>query len=990
MINRRFLFVLVLLGVFINTFATIKEVFNFNFGKSGNVSFTAAPSQIKSQTGEDILSVQGAPLIYMDAPESHRMKGEGCIFFKTQQDWYENKEIAYPQNGNILFEVWARPRLVDHGDQHQSHVHVIAAIGSGEGGYTFAQVGKNLQVYSSKKGSVTLAPIVPEVWVHIAVKQENGKAVFFLNGEEKETLDATPIIMPGLYVGGSAKGNVFHGDLYQARVSTFQPGKFDGLSDFAIDYQAQKATYTQNKQHRRQIIKMFNSLSGNVVHTKELTERLQEKDWLIHDLKEPCQLVVEKSKDGETARIRIENGLVDRTFYYSDNLACVGYRNLSNGAEYLRGIKPEARIMIDSVWYEVGGLKGQPEYAYLLDSWYKDLYSSPRSFQFDKLEIGDIVKRYDWKPKFNSITTSWPAKGLHVSMIYKPTGQMPEVENITVKVNYEIYEGLPTVAKWVEVINNSDEAKVINKIESEILALSQDQFRRIYAQSDYSFAMVGGAHTEADIVDMWTNEHVPFSGSPVRLIDDTDYNTWAGVRNDEEILFGGKATRNLLVSSVPMGPNVDVTKTEPFQSFCTFELLMDSDDLERNTLGWRRVYRKLAPQTTESLLCGGITSNDPIKLKGFIDQMAEVGMERLDVMAWPGIQYDKLDAEYVNMWKDIASYAKERGIITGGYELMVASRGRGEKYDCIDPKTNKPGCNFGQSVCLASEWKDVFFPKFWEFKEKTGLDVYPIDGPYHGDACASKNHPHHKGLEDSQWKQWSIMRDFTREMQNKGMFVLMPDNYFWHGSTATGMGYREAASNLTLSQQMLLGRQYIYDGTRTKLPTMGWMTLQLVGFYSNDPKIGLEPLCDNLDKYEANLIQLLGSGCQLTIRGNRLYDTPETKQLLSKYIDWFKKYRDILTSDIIHVSRPTGRDLDCIMHVNPFIQHKGMVIVFNPTDRDITKEMRLPLYYSGLKDKATVVASDGTSSEYMLDQKGNLLLPVSIKAQGASWFLIEE
>ena len=156
---------------------------------------------------------------------------------------------------------------------------------------------------------------------------------------------------------------------------------------------------------------------------------------------------------------------------------------------------------------------------------------------------------------------------------------------------------------------------------------------------------------------MWRNEYVPFSGSLVRLIDDTDYNTWAGVRNDEEILFGGKATRSLLVNSVPMGPNVDVTKTEPFQSFCTFELLMDSDDLERNTLGWRRVYRKLAPQTTESLLCGGITSNDPIKLKGFIDQMAEVGMERLDVMAWPGIQYDKLDAEYVNMWKDIASYA---------------------------------------------------------------------------------------------------------------------------------------------------------------------------------------------------------------------------------------------------------------------------------------------------------------------------------------------
>ena len=164
------------------------------------------------------------------------------------------------------------------------------------------------------------------------------------------------------------------------------------------------------------------------------------------------------------------------------------------------------------------------------------------------------------------------------------------------------------------------------------------------------------------------------------------------------------------------------------------------------------------------------------------------------------------------------------------------------------------------------------------------------------------------------------------------------------------------------------------------------MTLQLVGFYTNDPRVGLEPLCENLDRYEQQLIQFLGSGCHLTIRGNRLYDTPETKQLVSKWINWFKEYRDILTSDIIHVSRPTGRDLDCMMHVNPFIKHKGMVIVFNPTDRDITKEMRLPLYYTGLKGKVTIITSDGSKKNYPLDQNGNLLLPVSVTAQGTSWF----
>lgn len=66
-----------------------------------------------------------------------------------------------------------------------------------------------------------------------------------------------------------------------------------------------------------------------------------------------------------------------------------------------------------------------------------------------------------------------------------------------------------------------------------------------------------------------------------------------------------------------------------------------------------------------------------------------------------------------------------------------------------------------------------------------------------------------------------------------------------------------------------------------------------------------------------------------------------------------------------------------------------MVVVFNPTDNDISKEMRLPLYYTGLKEKATVMTADGQRTEYRLDKDANLLLPVSVKAQGTTWFLIE-
>ena len=91
---------------------------------------------------------------------------------------------------------------------------------------------------------------------------------------------------------------------------------------------------------------------------------------------------------------QLNNGLISRTFYVGENLACVGYKNHSNEAEYLRAVKPEARVCIDSVWYEVGGLKEQPELSYLLDSWYPQLEASDLAFTLEKVETGMPQERY--------------------------------------------------------------------------------------------------------------------------------------------------------------------------------------------------------------------------------------------------------------------------------------------------------------------------------------------------------------------------------------------------------------------------------------------------------------------------------------------------------------------------------------------------------------------------------------------------------------------
>jgi len=233
-----------------------------------------------------------------------------------------------------------------------------------------------------------------------------------------------------------------------------------------------------------------------------------------------------------------------------------------------------------------------------------------------------------------------------------------------------------------------------------------------------------------------------------------------------------------------------------------------------------------------------------------------------------------------------------------------------------------------------------------------------------------------------------VQVDVLHELQKRDCYIPIPDWYFLNGQSATSMGYREAAANLSPQQQLLLGRQYIYDGTWHKIPTMGWMTLQLVGFYSNDPRLGLEPLNENLDRYERGLVQHLGSGCQFSVRGNRLYDTPETKAMVKQWTDWFKTYREVLTGDIIHLGRPTGRDVDCMMHVNPFGKDKGMVVIFNPTNTKINKSISLPLYYTGLDQEAIISEKGENPKKYKLDREYDVKVNVEIEANGFTWLLI--
>ena len=93
---------------------------------------------------------------------------------------------------------------------------------------------------------------------------------------------------------------------------------------------------------------------------------------------------------------------------------------------------------------------------------------------------------------------------------------------------------------------------------------------------------------------------------------------------------------------------------------------------------------------------------------------------------------------------------------------------------------------------------------------------------------------------------------------------------------------------------------------------------------------------------------------KLAIEGPRLYDTPETQAAVTEVIQWYKKYRDILNSDMIHLRRPDARDWDGFIHVNPHKKEKGLAMFFNPTHQEITRTIHIPLYYTGLTQTARI------------------------------------
>jgi hypothetical protein len=170
---------------------------------------------------------------------------------------------------------------------------------------------------------------------------------------------------------------------------------------------------------------------------------------------------------------------------------------------------------------------------------------------------------------------------------------------------------------------------------------------------------------------------------------------------------------------------------------------------------------------------------------------------------------------------------------------------------------------------------------------------------------------------------------------------------------------------------------------------MGWMMVPLMQYHGGGAAATIEPLSEHLDHYQQRLANLLGAGVQACYRGPRLYDTDQTKAAVKKWVDWYKKYRAILDSDIIHGRRADGRDIDWILHVNPSLTTRGLLMVYNPLEESVERKLKVNLYYTGLKDTAQIREQENSATQVRVNRDNTIDLPVRLQPRSTTWFVVE-
>ena len=183
-------------------------------------------------------------------------------------------------------------------------------------------------------------------------------------------------------------------------------------------------------------------------------------DWLVSA--PPQRAGIFRSHDGK--ELVLNNGLLSRTWRLAPNAATVAFDNLMTDQPVIRAVRPEAILTINNVRVAVGGLSGQPNHGYLRKEWLDTMRSSSNALTFVDFEVGPTQPRLSWKRKRYAVDAPWPPPGMGLTLHFQGNPDLassngpPTRTPLAVDVHYEIYDGIPLLAKWFTLSNAADES----------------------------------------------------------------------------------------------------------------------------------------------------------------------------------------------------------------------------------------------------------------------------------------------------------------------------------------------------------------------------------------------------------------------------------------------------------------------------------------------------------------------------------------------------
>jgi hypothetical protein len=210
------------------------------------------------------------------------------------------------------------------------------------------------------------------------------------------------------------------------------------------------------------------------------TVKATRKDWLlVENAGIPSSVLQVCWQDG-LCGLELSNGLLTRRFTLQPGFGTVDF--LEKDKSMLRAIEPEATLVLNSSLFQIGDLVSADTFrAYLNRTSLKtSLRAVPSSrnnvtFRYLSHRITTPKAPFDWTPGArHSLHANWPPKGVTLEVIFglNITVDAP-FSSLQATLYYELYDGIPVMAKWMTLEYNSSKADNNNVVHVESVTVEQ-------------------------------------------------------------------------------------------------------------------------------------------------------------------------------------------------------------------------------------------------------------------------------------------------------------------------------------------------------------------------------------------------------------------------------------------------------------------------------------------------------------------------------------